>query len=84
MNRSMNGRSYEGLSLTGLVSQIANAISLWREVPKGSRDNDCKLVIAHAVRAFQRLQYPASRGLRPGSEGLVIKGSAGTSTPAAR
>jgi hypothetical protein len=59
----MNGRSYEGLSETGLVAHIANAISLWRQVPKISTDNDCKLVIAHAVRAYQKLRYPASRGL---------------------
>lgn len=59
----MNGRSYEGLSEQGLVAHIVNAISLWRQVPKGSTDNDCKLVIAHAVRAYQRLRYPPTRGL---------------------
>lgn len=63
MSRSMNGRSYEGVSECGLIAHIANAISLWRQVPKGSTDNDCKLVIAHAVRAYQRLLYPATRGL---------------------
>ena len=63
MSRSMNGRSYEGLSEAGLIAHIANAISLWREVPKGSTDNDCKLVIAHAVRAYQRLHFPITRGL---------------------
>lgn len=59
----MNGRSYEGLSESGLVAHIANVISLWRQVPKVSTNNDCKLVIAHAVRAYQKLRYPATRGL---------------------
>lgn len=63
MNTCMNGRSFEGLSRPGLIAHIANAIKLWKEEPLLSTANDCKLVIAHAVREYQKLIYPPSRGL---------------------
>jgi hypothetical protein len=59
----MNGRSYEGLSQSGLIAHIANAINLWKEEPGATTANDCKLVIAHAIREYQKLLFPANRGL---------------------
>lgn len=48
----MNGKSYKGLSLSGLAAHIASSILLLR-TGQGTV-NDCKHAIAHNVRAFQR------------------------------
>lgn len=50
---SMNGKSYQGLSLPGLAAHIASSILLWDNGKVGTK-NDCKHAIAHNVRAYQR------------------------------
>jgi hypothetical protein len=56
----MNGRSHQGLSESGLIAQIANAVMLWKEDPVTVTENDCKLVIALTIREYQKLVYPAN------------------------
>jgi hypothetical protein len=51
----MNGKSREGLTLAGMASHIASAILLYRE-GKGGTKNDCKLVVSHILRTYQRFQ----------------------------
>jgi hypothetical protein len=48
---SMNGKSYEGLTLDGMAAHIANAILLMNR--KVGSKNDCKLVTAHVLRQYQ-------------------------------
>lgn len=48
---SMNGKSYEGLTLDGMAAHIGNAILLMNR--KIGTRNDCKLTVAHLLRQYQ-------------------------------
>jgi hypothetical protein len=51
---SMNGKSQEGLSLEGMASHIASAILLWNKGQGSGTKNDCKLIVSHVLRKYQR------------------------------
>jgi hypothetical protein len=57
---SMNGKSWEGLSLEGMASHIASAILLWNKGQGVGTKNDCKLIVSYVVRKYQAFSAKAN------------------------